>query len=56
MSAEEIAETLSAMDQVEPVEMTEAERAEWEAQRQNRNRCEETRFTQHAENLRRAWE
>ena len=43
MSPEEIAQTLSAMDQMEPLEITDAERTEWEAERevrtQPRNRC-----------------
>ncbi len=33
MSAEEIAQTLAAMDQVEPLEITATERAAWEAER-----------------------
>ncbi len=56
MSAEEIAQTLSAMDQVEPLEITDAERAEWEAERHARTRREKARFAEHAESLRRVWE
>jgi hypothetical protein len=56
MSAEEIAHTLAAMDQVEPLEITAAERAAWDAERAARTRREKARFTKHAENLRRIWE
>lgn len=56
MSAEEIAQTLAAMDQVEPLEITAAERAAWEAERQGRIGREKTRFGEHAESLRRIWE
>ena len=35
MSAEEIAQTLAAMDQAEPLEITDAERAAWEAERKS---------------------
>ena len=56
MSAEEIAQTLSAMDQVEPLEITDAERAAWEAEREVRIRREKARFAEHAESLRRVWE
>jgi hypothetical protein len=56
MSAAEIAQTLSAMDQVEPLEMTDAERAAWEAEREACKRREKTRFIEHADSLRRAWE
>jgi len=56
MSPEEIAHTLAAMDQVEPLEITDAERASWEAEREARTRREKSRFTEHAESLRRAWE
>ena len=56
MSDEEIAQTLAAMDQVEPLEITDAERASWEAEREVRIRREKARFTEHAESLRRVWE
>jgi hypothetical protein len=55
MSAEEIAQTLAAMDQVEPLEITAAERAAFEADREARIRREKARFAEHAENLRRMW-
>ncbi len=56
MSAEEIAQTLSAMDEVEPLEIADAERAAWEAEREARMRREKARFMEHAESLRREWE
>ena len=56
MSAEEIARTLAAMDQVEPLEITDTERAAWEAEREVRMRREKARFAEHAESLRRVWE
>ena len=56
MSAEDIAQTLAAMDQVEPLEITDAERASWEAECEVRTRREKSRFAEHAENLRRLWE
>ena len=56
MSAEEIAQTLAAMDQVEPLEITPTERAAWEAEREGRTRREKARFAEHAESLRRMWE
>jgi len=56
MSAEEIAQTLAVMDQVEPLEITAAERAAWEAERADRTRREKARFAEQAEDLRRIWE
>jgi len=56
MTPEEIARTLAAMDQVEPLEMTDEERAAWEAERQDRKGWEKAHFAEHAEKLRRMWE
>ena len=56
MTPEEIARTLAAMDQVEPLEMTDEERAAWEAERQDRKEWEKAHFAEHAEKLRRMWE
>ena len=56
MSTGEIARTLAAMDRMEPLEITAAEQAEWEAERASRTRCEKARFAEHAESLRRIWE
>src|SRR5947209_11504615 len=56
MTPEEIAQTLAAMDKIEPFEMTDEERAAWEAERQGQKDWEKARFTEHAEKLRRMWE
>lgn len=56
MSPEEIARTLAAMDQVEPGEMTEAELAEWTAERQAQKERDKAQFAAHADKLRRMWE
>jgi hypothetical protein len=56
MSAGEIAQTLAAMDLVEPLDITDAERAAWEAERDDRIQGEKARFAEHAESLRRIWE
>lgn len=56
MSPEDIARTLAAMDKVEPLEMTEAEEAAWQAERRARIEREKQRFADHAEELRRQWE
>jgi hypothetical protein len=55
MSPEEIARTLAAMDQMAPFEMTDAERAAWEAERQSRKDRDKAQFAEHAEKLRRMW-
>ncbi len=47
MTPDEIAKTLAAMDQVEPFEMTEAERAAIEANRQARKEWEKVHFDEH---------
>ncbi len=56
MSPEEIARTLAAMEQIVPFEMTEVERASWDAERQARIERENAEFTRHAERLRGQWE
>jgi hypothetical protein len=56
MSPDEIARTLAAMDQVIPFDMSDAELAAWEAERQTRRQCDKAEFATHAEELRRAWE
>ena len=53
---DEIAKTLAAMDNVEPFEMTEAERAAIEADRQARKEWEKAHFDELADRLRRIWE
>jgi hypothetical protein len=56
MTPEEIARTLAAMEKMEPLEMTDAERAVWEADRLARKEWEKAHFDEHAEQLRRNWE
>ncbi len=56
MSPDEIAATLEAMDRIEPLDMTDEERAAWEAERQARKEWEKAQFTENAEKLRRMWE
>jgi len=55
LSAEEIAQTLAAMDQIEPWEMTDAQSAAWEAQRQSRKEGDIAEFFVRSEKLRRMW-
>lgn len=52
---EEIARILALMDQVQPFEMTDAERAAWEADRRARNEWEKAHFHEHADTLRSMW-
>jgi hypothetical protein len=56
MTPDEIARTLAAMDKVEPLILTDEERAAWEAERRDRKDWEKGRFEEHAEKLRRMWE
>jgi hypothetical protein len=56
MSPEEIQQVLAAMDQMEPLQMTDAELAAWEADRRARREAEKARFFEHAEKLRGMWE
>jgi hypothetical protein len=56
MTPDEIARTLAAMDEVEPLIMTDAERAASEAERRDRKEWEKAHFEEHAEKLRRMWE
>ena len=51
-----IAATLAAMDRIESLEMTDAEHAAWEAERQARKQREKAAFAEHAQELRRMWE
>jgi len=55
LSAEEIAQTLAAMDRIVPFEMTDAEFAAWEAERRSRKEREKAEFVENAEKLRRMW-
>ena len=56
MSPDEITATLAAMDKMEPLHFSDAERAAWEAERQARKDREKADFAEHAEGLRRMWE
>jgi hypothetical protein len=56
MTADEIARTLAAMEQIEPFETTDAERAAIAADRQAGKRWAKAHFDEHADRLRRIWE
>ncbi len=56
MTSDEIARTLDAMEQTEPFELTDAERAAIEADRKARKEWEKAQFDEHADRLRRIWE
>jgi predicted DNA-binding antitoxin AbrB/MazE fold protein len=56
MSQTEIDRVLTAMDQMVPLQMSDAELAAWEADRQARKEWEKAHFFEHAEKLRRMWE
>jgi hypothetical protein len=56
MTPEEIARTLAAMDQVEPLEMTAEERATLDAHRQAQKEWEKAHFDERADKLGRMWE
>lgn len=56
MSPDEIVRTLAAMDRMEPFDMTDGERAAWEAERQARKECDKVQFVERAERLRKEWE
>jgi hypothetical protein len=56
MSPEEIDRILDAMDRMEPLQMSDAELAAWEGDRQARKEWEKAHFFAHAEKVRRMWE
>jgi hypothetical protein len=56
MSPDEIEQVLAAMDRMEPLQMTDAELAAWEADRKARREWEKAHFFEHAEKLRGMWE
>ena len=56
MSAEEIQQVLAAMDRMEPLRMSDAELAAWEAERNARKEREKALFFERAEKLQRMWE
>jgi hypothetical protein len=53
MTPEEIAQTLAAMEKIEPFEMSEQERSALEADRQARKEWEKAHFDEHADRLQR---
>ena len=53
---EGIAALLKRWDELEPLEMTQEEEAQWEAIRQEENEREKARFLEDAEHLWRMWE
>ena len=53
MLPDEVARLLAMMDRIEPLELTDAERAAWESERQARKNWEKSRFAQHSEKLNR---
>jgi hypothetical protein len=56
MTPDEIARVLAAMDKVQPFDLTDAERAAWEAERLAAKAREKTEFAEHAERLRGMWD
>lgn len=56
MSQAEIDRILAAMDRMEPLQMTDAELAAWEADRQARREREKAHFFERAEKLRGMWQ
>ncbi|MBI3410545.1 MAG: hypothetical protein HY040_19575 [Planctomycetes bacterium] len=53
---EEVARILAAMDQLEPLDLSDAERAAWDTQRQARKNWEKSHFGEHAVKLQGMWE
>jgi hypothetical protein len=56
MSPEEVRSLLAAMDQMEPLEFTDAEQAAWEAERLARKQWEKAHFAEYAAKLKGMWE
>ncbi len=56
MCPDAIAQTLAAMDQVDPFEMSDDERSAIAADRRARKEWEKARFLEHADQLRDAWQ
>jgi hypothetical protein len=56
LTSEEIARILAAMERIEPLEMTDEERARLEADRLARKEWEKAHFEERAEKIQRAWE
>jgi hypothetical protein len=56
VTPDEIAQTLAAMEKIEPFEITDAERAAIEANREARKEWEKAHFDENGDRLRRIWE
>ncbi len=56
MTPEEIARVLKLMDEMEPLQMTDAEIAAWEADRQARKEWDKAHFFDRADKLAKMWE
>lgn len=56
MTPEEIARILTAMEKIEPLELTEEEEKELASERQARKEREKACFNEHADKLRDMWE
>jgi hypothetical protein len=56
MSPRQIAETLAAMDAAEPMDLSDAEQAAWEAERRARKEGEKAEFLEHVKKLGGMWE
>jgi len=56
MTSVEIVRVLAAMDRVQPFDLTDAERAAWEAEWLAAKAREKAEFTAHAERLKRMWD
>jgi hypothetical protein len=55
-SADEIAQTLAAMDRILPMDMSDEEFAGWEANRRAQREFEQANFDAHGAELQRNWE
>jgi hypothetical protein len=56
LSPEEIARTLAAMENMQPLVFTPEEEAAWQAERRAQKEWEKAHFEEHVEKLRRMWE
>jgi hypothetical protein len=56
MPPNEIARVLAAMDRIEPLDLTDAERAAWATERAARKAREKAEFAEQSEKLRRMWD
>ncbi|QJW96780.1 hypothetical protein [Frigoriglobus tundricola] len=56
MPADEIVRVLAAMDRIEPLDLTDTERAAWVAERADRKAREMAAFAEQSEEFRRMWD